>query len=89
MKIGLAGQGAFGVKHLEAVANIPGIEVVTLTGGNQESTAEVAKKFNIPHYTGRPGREPAAAGPGGHAAGDAHADARGAGYPDACAPAST
>jgi 2-hydroxy-4-carboxymuconate semialdehyde hemiacetal dehydrogenase len=52
MKIGLAGQGAFGVKHLEAVANIPGIEVITLTGGNQESTAEVAKKFNIPHYTG-------------------------------------
>ncbi|MEP7314386.1 MAG: Gfo/Idh/MocA family oxidoreductase, partial [Pseudomonadota bacterium] len=52
MKIGLAGQGAFGIKHLEAVANIPGIEVITLTGGNQESTAEVAKKFNIPHYTG-------------------------------------
>ena len=52
MKIGLAGQGAFGIKHLEAVANIPGIEVVTITGGNQESTAEVAKKFNIPHYTG-------------------------------------
>lgn len=52
MKIGLAGQGAFGVKHLEAVANIPGIEVITLTGGNQESTAEVAKKFKIPHYTG-------------------------------------
>ena len=52
MKIGLAGQGAFGVKHLEAVANIPGIEVITLTGGNQESTAEVARKFGIPHYTG-------------------------------------
>ena len=52
MKIGLAGQGAFGIKHLEAVANIPGIEVITLTGGNQETTAEVARKFNIPHYTG-------------------------------------
>ena len=52
MKIGLAGQGAFGIKHLEAVAKIPGIEVITLTGGNQESTAEVAKKFGIPHYTG-------------------------------------
>ena len=24
MKVGLAGQGAFGVKHLEALANIPG-----------------------------------------------------------------
>jgi 2-hydroxy-4-carboxymuconate semialdehyde hemiacetal dehydrogenase len=52
MKVGLAGQGAFGVKHLEAIANIPGIEVITLTGGNQESTAEVAKRFKIPHYTG-------------------------------------
>jgi 2-hydroxy-4-carboxymuconate semialdehyde hemiacetal dehydrogenase len=52
MKVGLAGQGAFGIKHLEAIANIPGIEVITLTGGNQESTAEVAKRFKIPHYTG-------------------------------------
>ena len=52
MKIGLAGQGAFGIKHLEAIRNIPGIEVVTLTGGNQDSTREVAQKFGIPHYTG-------------------------------------
>ena len=52
MKIGVAGQGAFGVKHLEAMAKIPGIEVITLTGGNQVTTAEVAKKFNIPHFTG-------------------------------------
>jgi 2-hydroxy-4-carboxymuconate semialdehyde hemiacetal dehydrogenase len=52
MKVGLAGQGAFGVKHLEAIANISGIEVITLTGGNQTNTAEVAKKFNIPHFTG-------------------------------------
>jgi 2-hydroxy-4-carboxymuconate semialdehyde hemiacetal dehydrogenase len=52
MKVGLAGQGAFGVKHLEAIANIPGIEVVTLTGGNQTATAEVAKRFKIPHFTG-------------------------------------
>jgi 2-hydroxy-4-carboxymuconate semialdehyde hemiacetal dehydrogenase len=52
MKIGVAGQGAFGVKHLEAIQNIPGIEVITLTGGNQEATAEVAKRFRIPHYTG-------------------------------------
>jgi 2-hydroxy-4-carboxymuconate semialdehyde hemiacetal dehydrogenase len=52
MKVGVAGQGAFGVKHLEALANIPAIEVVTLTGGNQTQTAEVAKKFKIPHFTG-------------------------------------
>jgi 2-hydroxy-4-carboxymuconate semialdehyde hemiacetal dehydrogenase len=52
MKVGLAGQGAFGIKHLEAIQNIPGIEVVTLTGGNQEATKEVAGRFKIPHYTG-------------------------------------
>jgi 2-hydroxy-4-carboxymuconate semialdehyde hemiacetal dehydrogenase len=52
MKIGVAGQGAFGVKHLEAIQNIPGIEVITLTGGNQQATAEVARRFKIPHFTG-------------------------------------
>ena len=52
MKIGIAGQGAFGIKHLEAIANIPGIEVITLTGGNQAGTEEVANKFKIPHFTG-------------------------------------
>ena len=52
MKVGLAGQGAFGVKHLDAIKNIPGIEVITLTGGNQEKTKEVAAKYGIPHYTG-------------------------------------
>ena len=52
MKVGVAGQGAFGQKHLEAIAKIPGIEVITLTGGNQAATEEVAKKFKIPHWTG-------------------------------------
>jgi 2-hydroxy-4-carboxymuconate semialdehyde hemiacetal dehydrogenase len=52
MKVGLAGQGAFGIKHLEAIANIPGIEVITITGGNQDATKEVAQKFRIPHCTG-------------------------------------
>jgi 2-hydroxy-4-carboxymuconate semialdehyde hemiacetal dehydrogenase len=51
MKVCLAGQGAFGVKHLEAIANIDGLEVVTLTGGRPEGTEEVAKKWNIPHWT--------------------------------------
>jgi 2-hydroxy-4-carboxymuconate semialdehyde hemiacetal dehydrogenase len=52
MKVGLAGQGAFGVKHLEAIQNIPGIEVITLTGSRKETAEEVAKKFGIPHWTG-------------------------------------
>jgi 2-hydroxy-4-carboxymuconate semialdehyde hemiacetal dehydrogenase len=52
MKVGLAGQGAFGIKHLEAIQNIPGIEVITLTGSRNETAEEVAKKFGIPHWTG-------------------------------------
>jgi 2-hydroxy-4-carboxymuconate semialdehyde hemiacetal dehydrogenase len=52
MKVGLAGQGAFGIKHLEAIQKIAGIEVVTLTGGNPQATKEVAERFGIPHHTG-------------------------------------
>ena len=52
MKVGVAGQGAFGVKHIEGIKNISGIELITLTGGNQAATEEVAKKFGIPHWTG-------------------------------------
>ena len=51
MKICVAGQGAFGIKHIEAVRNIPGIEVATLAGGNPESTQEVAAKYGIPHWS--------------------------------------
>jgi 2-hydroxy-4-carboxymuconate semialdehyde hemiacetal dehydrogenase len=51
MKLALAGQGAFGVKHLEAVSRIEDIQVASLAGGNAEQTAEVARKFNIPHWT--------------------------------------
>lgn len=51
MKVGVAGQGAFGIKHLEAMQNIPGIEVITLAGGSPASTEEVAKRFHIPHWT--------------------------------------
>jgi 2-hydroxy-4-carboxymuconate semialdehyde hemiacetal dehydrogenase len=52
IKLALAGQGAFGVKHLEALQKIPDVQVVSLTGGNQQQTEEVAKKFGIPHWTG-------------------------------------
>ena len=51
MKIALAGQGAFGIKHLEAIQNIPGIEVISLAGGRPAGTEEVAKKWKIPHWT--------------------------------------
>src|SRR4029078_3437216 len=52
MKICVAGQGAFGQKHLDALKRIQGVEVTSLVGGNQDSTAAIAKKYAIPHYTG-------------------------------------
>jgi 2-hydroxy-4-carboxymuconate semialdehyde hemiacetal dehydrogenase len=52
MKICVAGQGAFGQKHLDALKRIADVEVVSLVGGNQDATAEVAKKYGIPHWGG-------------------------------------
>jgi len=52
MKICVAGQGAFGQKHLDALKRIPDVEVTSLVGGNQDATAEVAKKYGIKHWTG-------------------------------------
>jgi 2-hydroxy-4-carboxymuconate semialdehyde hemiacetal dehydrogenase len=51
MKICVAGQGAFGIKHLEAIRSIAGVEVVTLAGGSPDSTREVAERFQIPHWS--------------------------------------
>ncbi|HLF79605.1 MAG TPA: Gfo/Idh/MocA family oxidoreductase [Dehalococcoidia bacterium] len=51
MKVCIAGQGAFGQRHIEACAEIPGIEVVTLAGGNPAGTEAIARKYNIPHWT--------------------------------------
>jgi 2-hydroxy-4-carboxymuconate semialdehyde hemiacetal dehydrogenase len=51
MKVALAGQGAFGIRHLEAMQHIPGVEVISLTGGRPAGTEEVARKWRIPHWT--------------------------------------
>ncbi len=51
MKVCLAGHGAFGIKHLEAMAKIPGVEVITLAGSNIESARAVAQQWKIPHWT--------------------------------------
>src|SRR5262245_20942586 len=50
-KIVVAGQGAFGIKHLEALQQIKDVQVVSLAGDNKDATAEVAKRFNIPHFS--------------------------------------
>lgn len=51
MKICVAGEGAFGNKHLDALARIDGIEVATLCGGFGEATRAVAEARGIPHWT--------------------------------------
>jgi len=51
MKIALAGAGAFGIKHLEGLAKIDGVEVVSLVGRELGKTQEVAAKFGIAHAT--------------------------------------
>ena len=50
-RIALAGAGAFGVKHLEALQKIEGAQVVSLIGRELDKTREVADKFSIPHVT--------------------------------------
>ncbi|MDB5428662.1 MAG: Gfo/Idh/MocA family oxidoreductase [Phenylobacterium sp.] len=51
MKIVLAGEGAFGIKHLEAIRSIEGVTVACLVGGVADATRETAERFNIPHWT--------------------------------------
>ena len=51
MKIALAGQGAFGTQHMKAIQNIPGIEVISLTGGRPAGTEEFATRWKIPHWS--------------------------------------
>jgi 2-hydroxy-4-carboxymuconate semialdehyde hemiacetal dehydrogenase len=51
MKILMIGQGAFGCKHLDALQNIEGVEVVSIVGGSEDSTRAVAEKYGIPHWT--------------------------------------
>jgi len=51
VRIILAGAGAFGQKHLDAIRAIGGIEVDSLVGRELEPTREVAKKYGISHAT--------------------------------------
>ena len=51
MKIVLAGAGAFGAKHLDAIKVIGGVEVVSLVGRTVEPTRALAAKYGIAHVT--------------------------------------
>ena len=49
IKVALAGAGAFGVKHLDGIKNIDGVEVVSVIGRELEKTQMVAKQYGIRH----------------------------------------
>jgi 2-hydroxy-4-carboxymuconate semialdehyde hemiacetal dehydrogenase len=52
MKLCVAGAaGAFGSKHLEALAAIEGVEVVSVVGGAPDDIEGLAKEKRIPHWT--------------------------------------
>jgi len=51
IKVALAGAGAFGIKHLDGIQNIDGVEVVSLIGREFAKTKEVADKYGIAHVT--------------------------------------
>ena len=51
IKIALAGAGAFGIKHLDGIKNMDGVEVVSIIGHDMEKTKTVAIKYGIPHVT--------------------------------------
>lgn len=51
IKLALAGAGAFGIKHLDALRNIPDVQVVSLVGRTLEPTREVAARYGIGHVT--------------------------------------
>ena len=51
IKVALAGAGAFGIKHLDGIKNIPDVEVVSLISRDLAKTQEVADKYGIPHVT--------------------------------------
>jgi len=51
IKVALAGAGAFGLKHLDAIKNIDGVEVVSLVGRELDKTRTAAAKYGIGHVT--------------------------------------
>ncbi|MDI1267478.1 MAG: Gfo/Idh/MocA family oxidoreductase [Polaromonas sp.] len=51
IKVALAGAGAFGIKHLDGIKNIDGVEVVSLISRDLDKTKEVAAKYGISHVS--------------------------------------
>ncbi len=51
IKVALAGAGAFGLKHLDGIKRIDGVEVISLVGRELDKTREAAKTYGVGHVT--------------------------------------
>jgi len=51
IKVALAGAGAFGLRHLDAIKEIVGVEAVSLVGRELDKTKEAAAKYGVGHFT--------------------------------------
>ena len=51
IKVALAGAGAFGIKHLDGIKNIDGVEVVSLISRDLGKTKEIAAQYGIGHVS--------------------------------------
>jgi 2-hydroxy-4-carboxymuconate semialdehyde hemiacetal dehydrogenase len=51
MRIALAGAGAFGIRHLDALALIDGVTVTSIVSRRLEQAEQVAQKYGAPHAT--------------------------------------
>jgi 2-hydroxy-4-carboxymuconate semialdehyde hemiacetal dehydrogenase len=49
IKVALAGAGAFGLKHLDAIREIDGVEAISLVGRELDKTKQAAAKYGVGH----------------------------------------
>ena len=47
----MVGEGAFAHKHLDALARIDGVDVVSIAGGVAEHTQAAPARYGIAHWT--------------------------------------
>jgi 2-hydroxy-4-carboxymuconate semialdehyde hemiacetal dehydrogenase len=51
IKVALAGAGAFGIKHLDAIKLIDGVQVISLISRDLDKTRQTADQYGIAHVT--------------------------------------
>ena len=51
INVALAGAGAFGIKHLDALQQIDDVRVISVVGRQLEPTRDVAERYGIEHVT--------------------------------------